>query len=124
MFLRDFAINHCSNWLETMRRDNHRYLDGPPALLPNTPGFVLQRHGQSISSLLLKKTSQPNFCSASETELLPRERVHQHALDPFIAVGNSSSVSRLRDNLAKKMLRYLMKSFYDFLDALRPEKPF
>lgn len=118
IFKRDFAVKHCSAWLEIMRKDNYHFLDDSLSRVPNAPDFVTHRHDQSISSLLLKRTQSHSFRSAAEMEPNIGSLESQRALGPFIAARNSSRISRINDTLLKRIIRRLINSYYYFIEVV------
>jgi hypothetical protein len=118
IFNRDFAFEHCSAWLEIMRKDNYHFLDDSPSRVSNAPNFVSHRHDQSISSLLLKKSASNSLRSAEEMEPHFGSLESQSALGPFIAARNSSRISRLNDNLLKRIIRKSINSYYYFIEVV------
>lgn len=105
LFTREFAHKHCRNWLDVMRRDNYRFLDNSPSVLPESTGFISHRYDQSISSLLLKKELNYSFRPASEMEPTSDSLMSQTSLGPFVALRNASGLSRYNDNYLKKAAR-------------------
>lgn len=105
LFTREFAVTHCQEWLEVMRRENYHYLDNSPSVHPESDDFISHRYDQSISSLLLKKYSPSSFRPASEMEPTSEQIESQTALGPFVALRNASGYSRYQESYIKKVAR-------------------
>jgi hypothetical protein len=115
LFTREFALNHCHNWLDIMRRDNYHFLDNSPSIQPESDDFISHRYDQSISSLLLKKEGTSSFRIASEMEPTSDSLMSQTFLGPFVALRNASGYSRYNDNYLKKAVRKISTQINNYL---------
>jgi hypothetical protein len=49
------------SWYDICVKDNYRYIDDTPSIIPNPPNFKDNRHDQSVFSLLTKKYNYKNY---------------------------------------------------------------
>lgn len=111
LFSREFALQHCQEWLKIMRLENYHYLDDSKSIVPEPDHFISHRYDQSISSLLLKNYSTNSFRPASEMEPSPRPLESQSNLGPFVALRNASRFSRFNEGNIRKSARKLTTHF-------------
>jgi hypothetical protein len=123
VFERNFALEHCAKWLEIMRQNNYHLLDNSESWVSNAPNFVSHRHDQSISSLLLKRYGGQSFRPAVEMEPKPGKLESQSDLGPFIAARNSSKISRINDNLFKRIKRITIYQTYRMIELVSKPNP-
>jgi hypothetical protein len=115
LFSREFALQHCQEWLNIMRLDNYHYLDDSKSIVPERDHFISHRYDQSISSLLLKSSSTKFFRPASEMEPSPRPLESQSNLGPFVAIRNASGFSRFNEGYIRKSARIITTQFNKLL---------
>jgi len=82
----DFCIRFLENWIEVFR-NNFELINDSPSSKKNFPGFIENRHDQSVFSLLCKKNSISSVSAyESDWAIKKNQRTWEHnKTNPFLA---------------------------------------
>jgi len=82
----DFCIKFLENWIEVFR-NNFELINDSPSSKKNLPGFIENRHDQSVFSLLCKKNSISSVSTyESDWAIKKNQRTWEHnKTNPFLA---------------------------------------